>query len=509
MLAVASVATTAAQSTPPRVPTEVAMKQLIKRVEPVVSQEAIKLKVGGPVIADVIVSPKGTVESVTIIAGPPMLHGAATDAFKQWVFKPFLRNGKPAPALVMVEVAFPDPIREEQERASQRYSGARNTCQRDLESAPATAVSSCSALVELAKRLVPPDPDEVRRAYGFHAESLYRAGRVRESVAEFERALAMPQPRRLPGDSETASLYAIVGMLNEQLGELQPADTALSKATAEYEAAIIAIPDLAPEYRKSLKLVLEHHASVKRLLRQESAAAAIDAKALTLVTPPVAPAPAPSNSNPSKTIGSVICFGAYAVQLTDDDIQQIRAKLPSGSLPWFIVGENARGQSVEIYLEPTMDSPTIRRGAMVVAVFPPESPRPAVNKRSWQVISAANSEYAQIPPSGSDPQLAWGRIENRPFHVGNPVSGNKFSDAELIEAVTVVRTAAARTPAPAPGAQPRFFTDVQPWPIRTVMPASGSDIRVVLNAPGATDGFQSILLRRTAGKLTIVELSGG
>jgi TonB family protein len=129
------------QTGPSRVPTDVAMKQLIKRVDPIVPPEATAARVGGPVIADVIVSPKGTVESVTILAGPPILQAAATEAFRQWVFKPFTRNGRVVPALVLVEVHFPDPIADARQQAAlasreatMAYLRGMNACERDLES---------------------------------------------------------------------------------------------------------------------------------------------------------------------------------------------------------------------------------------------------------------------------------------------------------------------------------------------------------------------------------------
>jgi hypothetical protein len=44
--------------------------------------------------------------SNTLAAGPPLLHKAAMDAVRQWVFSPYLADGEPVETEVMVKVEF-------------------------------------------------------------------------------------------------------------------------------------------------------------------------------------------------------------------------------------------------------------------------------------------------------------------------------------------------------------------------------------------------------------------
>src|SRR5215471_8319025 len=83
---------------PMRIDSSVAMRQIVKRVDPVFPPDVIAANPGAPFAADVVIKTDGTVESVTIVLGPPALHAAAIAALKQWTFKPFMNAGRPVRA---------------------------------------------------------------------------------------------------------------------------------------------------------------------------------------------------------------------------------------------------------------------------------------------------------------------------------------------------------------------------------------------------------------------------
>jgi TonB family protein len=93
-----------------------ALRHLVKAVAPVTPPGAPTSGTGGIVLAEIVVRVNGAVESVRILDGYAALHQAAIDAVKQWTFRPFLQNGKPARVLALVEVRFPDPKREQEQR---------------------------------------------------------------------------------------------------------------------------------------------------------------------------------------------------------------------------------------------------------------------------------------------------------------------------------------------------------------------------------------------------------
>jgi protein TonB len=62
--------------------------------------------VGGTVVLHAIISKTGTIEKLEAISGPDMLKGAATDAVRQWRYKPYLLNDGPTEVDTTITVNF-------------------------------------------------------------------------------------------------------------------------------------------------------------------------------------------------------------------------------------------------------------------------------------------------------------------------------------------------------------------------------------------------------------------
>jgi TonB family protein len=67
-----------------------AERKLVTRVEPKYPEDLRRLQIGGTVRLKVIISPRGSVESVEVLGGNPILADAAIKAVKQWVYTPGL-----------------------------------------------------------------------------------------------------------------------------------------------------------------------------------------------------------------------------------------------------------------------------------------------------------------------------------------------------------------------------------------------------------------------------------
>jgi TonB family protein len=65
--------------------------------------------VQGPVELKVLVGTDGLVRSLTTISGDPLLVSAATDAVRQWKYKPYFLNGEPVEVETQVTVNFKLP----------------------------------------------------------------------------------------------------------------------------------------------------------------------------------------------------------------------------------------------------------------------------------------------------------------------------------------------------------------------------------------------------------------
>jgi TonB family protein len=75
-------------------PPEAASQSLVHRVEPEYPQEALQQHIQGPVALEVGIGRDGTVQTVKLISGQPLLAEAAMAAVKQWKFKPHLTKGQ-------------------------------------------------------------------------------------------------------------------------------------------------------------------------------------------------------------------------------------------------------------------------------------------------------------------------------------------------------------------------------------------------------------------------------
>lgn len=82
---------------------------LVHRVSPVYPPQARQLRMQGAVRLDAVISEQGTIESLKVVEGPPVLARAAIDAIKQWRYKPYELNGKPVKIATTITVQFKLP----------------------------------------------------------------------------------------------------------------------------------------------------------------------------------------------------------------------------------------------------------------------------------------------------------------------------------------------------------------------------------------------------------------
>jgi protein TonB len=93
-------------SEPVTVPSKVADEYVLQRVEPEYPEPAREQHVQGPVVLEALVGKDGAVEKLSTISGDPQLAAAATDAVRQWRFKPFFRSGSPEEFQTQITLNF-------------------------------------------------------------------------------------------------------------------------------------------------------------------------------------------------------------------------------------------------------------------------------------------------------------------------------------------------------------------------------------------------------------------
>jgi TonB family protein len=80
--------------------------RLLKSVDPVYPEIARQAKVAGVVILGVKINEEGRVLDAIVLRSIPLLDQAAIDAVKQWVYEPYVKDGKPTPMVFTVTVRF-------------------------------------------------------------------------------------------------------------------------------------------------------------------------------------------------------------------------------------------------------------------------------------------------------------------------------------------------------------------------------------------------------------------
>jgi len=79
---------------------------IIHKVIPVYPPLARQTRTSGTVRFTAIIARDGTIQNLTLVSGHPMLVPAATEAVRQWRYRPTLLNGDPVEVIAPIEVIF-------------------------------------------------------------------------------------------------------------------------------------------------------------------------------------------------------------------------------------------------------------------------------------------------------------------------------------------------------------------------------------------------------------------
>jgi periplasmic protein TonB len=91
---------------PLRVGGKVQAAKIVRQVTPVYPPLARQTHTSGVVRLEAVISRSGSIESLQVMSGHPLLTQAALDAVRQWVYQPTLLNGQPVEVVTQIEVNF-------------------------------------------------------------------------------------------------------------------------------------------------------------------------------------------------------------------------------------------------------------------------------------------------------------------------------------------------------------------------------------------------------------------
>jgi protein TonB len=82
---------------------------LVKKVQPIYPRNALFMRIEGPVELVATISKAGDISRVAVVSGDSQLTRAASDAVRQWKYKPYMLNGQPVEIQTHVTINFKLP----------------------------------------------------------------------------------------------------------------------------------------------------------------------------------------------------------------------------------------------------------------------------------------------------------------------------------------------------------------------------------------------------------------
>ncbi|MCC6861655.1 MAG: energy transducer TonB [Bryobacterales bacterium] len=89
-----------------RVGGNVQQARLVRQPRPVYPPLAKQARIQGTVRFTAIIATNGTIQSLQVVSGHPLLVPSAMEAVKQWVYQPTLLNGEPVEVVTQIDVNF-------------------------------------------------------------------------------------------------------------------------------------------------------------------------------------------------------------------------------------------------------------------------------------------------------------------------------------------------------------------------------------------------------------------
>lgn len=84
-----------------------AAPRLVNRIEPEYTAQARRARIQGKLVLECVVNSRGVPERVRVVLGlEPGLDSNAAAAVRRWRFEPAMKDGKPVPVRVAIEVSF-------------------------------------------------------------------------------------------------------------------------------------------------------------------------------------------------------------------------------------------------------------------------------------------------------------------------------------------------------------------------------------------------------------------
>lgn len=269
-----------------------ARQHLAQKTEPIYPPIARAARVQGDVAIAVVIDLNGSIASEKVVSGPAMLQQAALDALKKWRFTPFLINGSPAQATTTLTLSFHvdkpgEGPSAEQEKAAQAWFPASDQCRKALKDQNVQgAMDSCKKALDLSLKAGDLNSsDQLGRmlSHQYYGHALLLAGgRSSEALEQENLAIAEARKCLTDKDQEYAMPFFWRALVEESMGQGDPALADFIVAEAAHRKAILNLPDMKEMYGKTLGSILKYHAALLENMGRLDEAAKLRSEAATL-----------------------------------------------------------------------------------------------------------------------------------------------------------------------------------------------------------------------------------
>jgi TonB family protein len=79
---------------------------ILHHVNPAYPKAAFKRRIQGKVVLKIVIGKDGRVEAIAVISGPPELVPSAVGAVEQWVYRPYILDGRPVEVDSQITVTY-------------------------------------------------------------------------------------------------------------------------------------------------------------------------------------------------------------------------------------------------------------------------------------------------------------------------------------------------------------------------------------------------------------------
>ena len=243
------------------IPSDKAKLNLVTFVQPEYPPLAKAARIAGIVHVSIVIDETGSVGDIKLISGHPMLAPAAIEAIRQWRYKPFQIEGKPAIVRTEVEVSIPQNASQadiDQERKFQDAYWPNERAAREALSKHDLGTAEAKLLVARAAAEERGDQKWLELA-----DVISLLGNIKMEQDDFDKAerlykqsLEIHEKHQRPDEAEVAGAQQILGLLYLRTMQPAKAEPLFLKSVKSYEARIqeTSMPEPKAGYGRSLAL---------------------------------------------------------------------------------------------------------------------------------------------------------------------------------------------------------------------------------------------------------------